>query len=332
MYQSLWTLRDRHSDYLDQNGGVCQDAAVDLSWPMIIAGALVGVSVGLTGMGGGALMTPIMVLVFGVNPTAAVGSDLAASVAMKPVGAVVHHRARTVRWDIVRWLLPTGVPAGFAGAYLISLFGSGEAVQHRLELAIGAALLLAVAGMFARGALASRRESREGDGPTQVRPVPTLIVGLVGGLIVGITSVGSGSLIIVMLMLLHPRLRASELVGTDLVQAIPLVAAAAAGHLVFGDAQMGLAGTVLLGAVPGIYVGARLATRARDDVLIWALATLLLGSGLSLWNVPGLVILLACGVMVVIAIVRIIQRTTADRQSDEPSEEPVPPGKSSVRG
>ncbi|MDT0378296.1 sulfite exporter TauE/SafE family protein [Streptomyces sp. DSM 42041] len=275
--------------------------SVDLSWLMIVAGALVGISVGLTGMGGGALMTPIMVLVFGVNPTAAVGSDLAASVAMKPVGAYVHHKAGTVRWDIVKWLLPTAVPAGFAGAWLISLFGEGEEVQHRLELAIGAALLLALAGMVARSMLTRRRNALPSTEPTRLKPVPTLIVGLVGGLVVGVTSVGSGSLIIVMLMLTHPRLRAQELVGTDLVQAIPLVASAALGHLLFGDAKIALVGTVLLGAIPGIYLGAKLATRTRDDVLTWILATLLLGSALSLWGAPGPVILIACGALVAFA-------------------------------
>lgn len=273
---------------------------------MIIAGALVGMSVGLTGMGGGALMTPIMVLVFGVNPTAAVGSDLAASVAMKPVGAVVHHRAGTVRWDIVRWLLPTAVPAGFAGAWVISLFGSGEALQDRLKLAIGAALLLAVAGMFARALLVRRRGDPGTGERTPVRPVPTMLTGLAGGLIVGVTSVGSGSLIIVLLMLTHPRLRAGELVGTDLVQAIPLVAAAAAGHLIFGETQLGLAGTVLLGALPGIYLGATLATRVPDTVLRWILAVLLLGSGLSLWEVPGPVILVACGALAGTAVVTML--------------------------
>lgn len=269
---------------------------MDLSWPLVVAGALVGLSVGMTGMGGGALMTPIMVLGFGIHPTTAVGSDLAASVAMKPVGAFVHHRARTVRWDIVRWLLPTALPAGFAGAFLISRLGDGQAVQDRLELAIGAALLLAVAGIFARIVLARRRD-RLPDATAPVRPVLALLIGLVGGLIVGITSVGSGSLIIVMLMLTHPRLRANQLVGTDLVQAIPLVAAAAAGHLIFGDAQLGLAGTVLLGAIPGIYLGARLATRTPDGVLRLILAILLLGSGLALWGVPGVVILPACGAL-----------------------------------
>lgn len=302
---------------------------------MIIAGALVGISVGLTGMGGGALMTPIMVLAFGVNPTAAVGSDLAASVAMKPVGAYVHHRAGTVRWDLVRWLLPTAVPAGFAGAWLISLFGEGEEVQHRLELAIGGALLLALAGMVARSVLVRRRSTLTSTEPTRLRPVPTLLVGLVGGLVVGVTSVGSGSLIIVMLMLTHPRLRASELVGTDLVQAIPLVASAALGHMLFGDAQIALVGTVLLGAVPGIYVGAKLATRARDDVLTWTLATLLLASALSLWGLPGVVIVLAAGGLAGYAAVRIFvrpalrrrreARVTRTEQAAEPeSREPSP--------
>ena len=268
---------------------------MDAIWPLVVAGALVGLSVGLTGMGGGALMTPIMVMLFGVNPTSAVGSDLAASVAMKPVGAAVHHRARTVRWDLVRWLLPTAVPAGFAGAFVLQLFGDGPELQHRVKIAIGCALVLAVVGMFARPVIARRRgEGSVEDPSTPVRRVPTLLVGLIGGLVVGMTSVGSGSLIVVMLMLIHPRLRANELVGTDLVQAIPLVAAAALGHLLIGDAKMGLAGTVLIGALPGIYVGAKLSARAPSGVLRWTLAILLLGSGLSLWKVANAVTLAVC--------------------------------------
>jgi len=273
---------------------------MDFSWPLIVAGLLVGFSVGLTGMGGGALMTPIMVMIFGVNPTAAVGSDLAASVAMKPVGAAVHHHAKTVRWDIVRWLLPTAVPAGFAGAFILPLFGSGEALQERLKLAIGAALLLAVAGMLAR-VLLNRRSVLPGE-EVPVRPVPTLVIGLVGGMIVGMTSVGSGSLIIVMLMLTHPRLSANHLVGTDLVQAIPMVAAAAVGHLVVGDTRFGLVATVLIGAIPGILAGAILSSRAPSGFLRWALAVLLLGSGLALWHVPSTTILLSCGSLAAVAI------------------------------
>jgi uncharacterized membrane protein YfcA len=284
-------------------------------WPLVVAGAFVGVSVGLTGMGGGALMTPIMVMVFGVDPTSAVGSDLASSVAMKPFGAVVHHRARTVRWDIVRWLLPTAVPAGFAGAFLLHLFGEGQQLQHRVKIAIGVALVLAVVGMFVRPLVARRRGAGSIDDPqTPVRKVPTLLVGLAGGLVVGMTSVGSGSLIVVMLMLIHPRLRANELVGTDLVQAIPLVAAAALGHLIIGDAKLGLAGTVLIGAIPGIYAGAKLSSRAPSSVLRWALAILLLGSGLALWKVPNTVVLGLCAAMAVVGLATgLVQRWRAQQ-------------------
>lgn len=287
---------------------------------MVLTGTLVGVSVGMTGMGGGALMTPILVLLFGINPTAAVGSDLTASVAMKPVGAYVHQRAGTIRWDIARWLLPAGVPAAFAGAWLISLTGDGDAVQHRLKLAIGAALLLAVAGIIVKAILSRRRSHLTDTGHTPVRRGAAVAIGLAGGLIVGITSVGSGSLIIVMLMLSHARLRANELVGTDLVQAIPLVAAAAAGHLLFGDAQLALAGTLLLGAIPGIYAGAKLATRAPDQLLRWVLATLLLGSGLTLWGTPAVVIVVACAALVAAA----VAMGLAARRSTRKPEEPVP--------
>lgn len=239
-------------------------------------------------------MTPIMVMLFGVNPTTAVGSDLASSVAMKPFGAVVHYRARTVRWDMVRWLLPTAVPAGFAGAFLFPLLGEGPQLQQRVKIAIGFALVLAVVGMFVRPLLARRREASIDDPQVPVRKVPTLLVGLVGGLVVGMTSVGSGSLIVVMLMLIHPRLRANELVGTDLVQAIPLVMAATLGHFIVGDAKLGLAGTVLIGAIPGIYAGAKLSARAPSGALRWALAVLLLGSGLALWQVPNTLLLGTC--------------------------------------
>ncbi|MEU8456046.1 sulfite exporter TauE/SafE family protein [Streptomyces griseoaurantiacus] len=268
---------------------------MDFSGPLILSGALVGLAVGLTGMGGGALMTPIMVMVFGVNPTAAIGSDLAASVFMKPFGAVVHQRAGTVRWDLVRWLLPTAVPAAFGGVFLLRALGEGEALQRHVKYVIGGALLLAVLGMLVRMALDRRRgAAADESGDVPVRPLATLGIGLLGGTVVGMTSVGSGSLIIVMLMLAHPRLRANHLVGTDLVQAIPVVAAAALGHLVRGDADLGLAATLLVGAIPGVLLGARLSTRVTGPALRWALVVLLTGSGLSMLSVPGAVLLAVC--------------------------------------
>ncbi|MGY5054014.1 sulfite exporter TauE/SafE family protein [Streptomyces sp. 900105755] len=271
---------------------------MDAALPIVVAGALVGFAVGLTGMGGGAFMTPIMVMVFGVNPTAAIGSDLAASVFMKPFGALVHQRAGTVRWDIVRRLLPTAVPAAFGGVFLLRALGDGDDLEQRVTYVVGTALMLAVAGMLARMWLDRRRaaEAEEAgeDAEVPVRPVATLLIGLVGGVIVGMTSVGSGSLIIVMLMLAHPRLRANHLVGTDLVQAIPMVAAAALGHLLVGDADLGLAATLLIGAVPGVVAGSLVSSRVSGSAVRWALVVLLTGSGLSMLKASSTVILLGC--------------------------------------
>ncbi|MHC3467954.1 sulfite exporter TauE/SafE family protein [Streptomyces sp. 7R007] len=292
---------------------------MDFSAPIIVAGALVGFAVGLTGMGGGALMTPIMVMVFGVNPTAAIGSDLAASVFMKPFGALVHQRAGTVRWDIVRWLLPTAVPAAFGGVFLLRALGDGDTLQQRVKYVVGAALLLAVVGMLTRIWLDRRRAATATeDAQVPVRPVATLLIGLVGGVIVGMTSVGSGSLIIVMLMLVHPRLKANHLVGTDLVQAIPMVAAAALGHLLVGDADLGLAATLLIGAIPGVVLGALVSARITGSAVRWALVVLLTGSGLSMLKASSTVILLGCLAMAVLGVV-----TTVRARSTTPAA-PVP--------
>ncbi|MGA8114297.1 MAG: sulfite exporter TauE/SafE family protein [Actinocatenispora sp.] len=297
---------------------------MDAFWLLVVAGALVGVSVGLTGMGGGALMTPILVLLFGVSPTAAVGSDLLASVAMKPVGALVHQRAGTVRWNLVRWLVPTAVPAAFAGVFVLHLLGSAEVLEHRVELAIGGALLLAVAGTIVRAVLDRRAGDQADTSDVRVRPVPTLLIGVVGGLLVGMTSVGSGSLITVLLMLVYPRLRARDLVGTNLVQAIPLVAAAALGHLLVGDVRLGLTGPLLLGAIPAIYVGAKLAVRVPGAALKWILAVLLLGSGLKLWGVPTDWVLVSCAGLIVAAVLFTLWSRYAARSRTDQLRRSVP--------
>lgn len=258
------------------------------SLQFILAGTVVGFTVGLTGMGGGVLMTPILVLLFKVDPMAAVGSDLLVSFFMKPVGAFVHHKAGTIRWEIMKWLVPFSVPAGFAGAFLLDSLGEGADLAARLKLLIGAALLLAVIGMITGVFVGHRSQEKalRSDEQLTVRPLPTALIGVFGGLVVGMTSVGSGSLIIVLLMLVYPRLRARDLVGSDLIQAIPLVGAATLGHLVAGNVQFDLAGWLLIGAVPGIYVGAKYSTEIPNAVLRWVLAVLLLASGLKLWNLP----------------------------------------------
>jgi len=262
-----------------------------------LAGLLVGFTVGLTGMGGGALMTPILVLLFKVQPLAAVSSDLVAAVVMKPIGGAVHLRRGTVNKRLVGWLVAGSIPSAFAGVLILRAMGNGTAVQNHIKTALGVALLVAVATMIARAFLNVRRRAVKGVGivadpagvadhapEVVVRPLPTLLVGVVGGLLVGMTSVGSGSLIIVMLLLLYPQLKASELVGTDLIQAVPLVASAALGHILFGDFKLALTASLLLGSIPGVYIGARVSAIAPGRVIRRALAFVLTASALKLLN------------------------------------------------
>jgi uncharacterized protein len=252
-----------------------------------VAGLIVGFIVGLTGMGGGALMTPIMVLVFGVQPLAAVSSDLMASLVMKPVGAGVHMRHGAVNRRLVLFLCIGSVPAAFCGVLLLNALDTGQELQNRLKMMLGVALLLAAASMVAKNVVDQRR-GRTTITPVdqiRVRPVLTIAIGLFGGLMVGLTSVGSGSLIIVLLLLLYPMLSAKALVGTDLVQAIPLVGAATLGHLLFGDFQLGLTLTLLVGAIPGVYLGAKVSTRAPDQIIRPVLILVLLISALKLLGV-----------------------------------------------
>jgi uncharacterized membrane protein YfcA len=260
--------------------------------PLIaLTGLIVGFVVGLTGMGGGALMTPILVVIFRVHPLAAIGSDLVASLFMKPVGGLVHWRRGTVEKGIVKWLLLGSVPTAFAGVFVTRLFGSGQLLESRVQLILGGALLLASAGIIAKSYMNARRqraiESSEHHGPIKSRPAATVLVGAVVGLIVGMTSVGSGSLMIVLLMLVYPTLTSRRLVGTDLVQAVPLVGAAALGHVLVGDFTLSLTISILVGSIPGVYIGSRLSATAPDLVVRPILVFVLIASALKLLNVSN---------------------------------------------
>ncbi len=260
-----------------------------------LAGLIVGFTVGMTGTGGGALMTPILVLLFKVQPFAAVSSDIVASLFMRPVGAAVHLRHRTVQWSLVKWLAIGSVPSAFAGVFILRSLGESQHLQDRIKLILGGVLLVAGAGMTLKLYLGARQRRRELAGPAdpgairatlEAKPIATLVVGIVGGLVVGMTSVGSGSLIIISLSLMYPALRGSELVGTDLVQAVPLVASAAIAQILFGQFELGLTASILIGSLPGVYVGARVSSRAPDGLIRAAIVFVLLASGLKLLGVP----------------------------------------------
>ncbi|MGZ4313148.1 MAG: sulfite exporter TauE/SafE family protein [Solirubrobacteraceae bacterium] len=257
--------------------------------PYIVLGsAIIGLLVGMTGAGGGALMTPMLILLFGVKPSTAISSDLVAAVVMRPIGAAVHMRAGTVNFKLVRWMVAGSVPAAFLGAYLLHLLGHAKSAEDTIEVFLGAALLIGAGAMALRFAI-DRRSGHGRDlfvSDVIARPLPTLAIGVIGGIIVGMTSVGSGSLMIVALLFVYPRIGANQLVGTDLTQAVPLTVAAALGALAFGHIELSVTGSLILGSVPAVLVGSLLSSSVPDRYVRPAIAFVIFASGLKYVGVP----------------------------------------------
>ncbi|MGH3246116.1 MAG: sulfite exporter TauE/SafE family protein [Trebonia sp.] len=256
---------------------------MDLNPYVVLGSAVVGLLVGLTGAGGGALMTPMLILLFNVKPAAAISSDLVAAVVMRPVGSLVHMRKGTVNYRLVGWMCAGSVPMAFLGSYLLHLLGDGAAAQQNVEIALGAALLAGTAAMVLRSWLDQRsgQARTQAIATVQVKPAATIAIGAAGGLVVGMTSVGSGSLMIVLLLFTYPALSAGRLVGTDLTQAVPLTAAAALGALLFGHVQFGLTTAVIIGSVPAVLVGSFLSSRAPDRYIRPVITFVIFASGLK---------------------------------------------------
>jgi uncharacterized membrane protein YfcA len=248
---------------------------------IVLGSAVVGLLVGMTGAGGGALMTPMLILLFGVKAPTAISSDLVAAVFMRPVGAVVHMRKGTVNYRLVGWLTLGSVPMAFLGAYLLHLLGKSSSTH--VEQALGAALLTGAAAMVIRYMLDLRAGHSRAAALRDlvVRPLPTVLVGMLGGVIVGLTSVGSGSLMIVLLLFLYPMISANRLVGTDLTQAVPLTLAAAAGALVFGHVEFGVTISIIIGSVPAVLVGSLFSSHAPDRYVRPVIAFVIFASGLK---------------------------------------------------
>ena len=247
----------------------------------------VGIVVGLTGMGGGALMTPALIFL-GINPAAAVANDLVAASVNKSVGAAVHWRNGSPNLRLAGLLVIGSVPFAFAGGFIVKSVGDAEARADFLTTAIGWALLLA-AGSYALRMYLQLRFVTGGNvlstEEPHVRAATTILVGAVGGLLVGITSVGSGSLIMVSLLLLYPTLSAVRLVGTDLVQAVPLVLSAAAGHVLTEGITWAVLIPLILGGTPGTFFGARLAGWVSQSVIRRGIVMVLFLTGLKMLGV-----------------------------------------------
>ncbi len=252
--------------------------------PYIVLGsAVVGFLVGMTGAGGGALMTPMLILLFSVKPSTAISSDLVAAVVMRPFGAAVHLHKGTVNLRLVGWMVTGSVPMALLGAYLLHLFGQSKLAQDNVEKALGAALLIGAGAMALRYVL-DRRAGQLRTGvitEMKVRPLPSVAIGMLGGIVVGMTSVGSGSLIIVLLLFVYPLLGANQLVGTDLVQAVPLTGAAALGALAFGHVEFSVTTSIIVGSVPAVLVGSLLSSRAPDWILRPVISFVIFASGLK---------------------------------------------------
>ncbi len=269
--------------------------------PYIVLGsAIVGLLVGMTGAGGGALMTPMLILLFGVTPSTAISSDLVAAVVMRPFGMAVHLRAGTVNLRLVRLMVLGSVPCAFLGAYLLHVLGHSHSAQSNIERALGGALLIGASAMVLRLVLDRRSGAGRtaGIGDIQPRPLPTIGIGAVGGIVVGMTSVGSGSLMIVLLLFLYPMIGANQLVGTDLTQAVPLTVAAALGAVIFGHVEFGVTGSLILGSVPAVLIGSLLSASVPDRYVRPAIAFVIFASGLKYVGVATTALgWILCGVL-----------------------------------
>lgn len=257
---------------------------------ILVAGFVVGIVVGLTGMGGGALMTPALIFL-GVGDTATVvTADLTAAAVYKTGGAIVHKREGSPNMQLAKWLMIGSIPMALLGPHLVSWVVAPEDIDDTLKLCIGFALLVAAATYALRLYLNLLRVRGGGEHPDDnpaVRPVPTMLVGALGGLLVGITSVGSGSVIMIALLMLYPGLSAVKLVGTDLVQAVPLVLAAAVSNIALHGLDWGILIPLVLGSVPGTLIGSAIAPRVPQSFIRRGIVVVLTMSGVALLDKAG---------------------------------------------
>ena len=250
-----------------------------------IAGFAVGAIVGLTGVGGGSLMTPLLVLMFGIHPSVAVGTDLLYAAITKAGGTLAHGLKGTVDWKITRLLATGSLPAAAITLALIGHFAPGgiEGAAHLIQVSLGVALLLTAVALIFRKRIQAFALARFGGQPDPVRTARlTIITGAVLGVLVSISSVGAGALGVTALFFLYPAMPALRIVGSDIAHAVPLTAVAGIGHWMLGSIDWFLLGSLLIGSLPGIWLGSHISTKVSDRVLRPILATMLMLVGAKL--------------------------------------------------
>jgi uncharacterized protein len=261
-----------------------------VDFALIAFGLGVGVLVGMTGIGGGSLMTPMLILVFGVTPVTAIGTDLAYAAVTKTVGGYKHLRQKTVDIRLSSWMALGSVPAAIGGVYVLTLLEDwlGRDFEGAVIAILAGALLLTGAATLVRAFLKRMHErERETIAMERRHKVAAVVLGVCVGFVLGVTSAGSGALIAVGLILLF-RLAPARVVGTDVFHAAILLWAAGLAHVIAGNVDFGLAGTILLGSVPGVWLGSHWSVRVEPAVLRTTLAVVLIGAGLALLIKAGL--------------------------------------------
>lgn len=253
-----------------------------------LAGLAVGIMVGATGVGGGAVMTPLLVLLMGVAPHTAVGTDLLYASLTKMFGVGIHHSERRVDWQVVRRLASGSLPAAIATLLWLKWAGSTGVREGVIIYALGVVLIITALTMVLKPYLQRAGKHMRVSDPIhflKYQPVLTILAGAVLGFLVALTSIGAGALGSVMLVFLYPlRLTPAKLVATDLAHAIPLALVAGAGHILLGNVDFVLLGQLLLGSIPGVMIGAHFGGKLPDRILRIAIAVVLISVGLKLLN------------------------------------------------
>jgi uncharacterized protein len=277
-----------------------------MTWELSLTGLLIGLLVGMTGMGGGALLTPLLILFFGFKPTLAVGTDILHGAVFKTFGAIRHRKLGTVHARLTLWMFAASAPMSLLGVQMAEWLESrnGEGVDSISAKVVGAALILGGLGFFAKTFV--KRGVQPDDRPFLLgrrEHLIALALGAAGGFIVGLTSVGSGTFFALVMLLVFP-LTAAKIVGTDIFHASALLWVAGLSHLAHGNVDLGAMGWLLLGSIPGVLAGSQWTVRLPERALRVGLATVLLISGVRLLGVPGssylIPVVLAAGLAAVV--------------------------------
>jgi uncharacterized membrane protein YfcA len=259
-----------------------------MTWQFVLSGFLIGALVGVTGMGGGSLMTPLLVIVFGFQPTVAIGTDILHGAIFKTVGAARHRRLGTVHARLSGWMFLTSAPMSLVGVWTASQLQDryGDGAQSAMGKVLAVALLLGAVGLFAKSFVHFHERS---DAPfilTKRDRIAALAIGFFGGFIVGLTSVGTGVFFGLTMLIVFP-LRAAKIVGTDIFHAAALLWVAGVGHLIAGNVDLHAVAWLAVGSVPGVLLSSQFTLRMPERMLRVALASVLLLSGLKLLDFKG---------------------------------------------